>query len=128
MSRVFGGLAAAVAAAVLAVACEKKSPVEPDPPPVATNTIRITSAGTNPKNISIAQGSRVLFINNDSRPHWMASDPHPEHDDCPEMDPIGTLQPGQQRESANFVQIRSCGYHDHDLPQITNLQGQITIR
>jgi plastocyanin len=123
------GAAAAIAGAIAAgAACGSKSPAAPDPPPVQTTTITITSAGTNPKNIEITQGSRVRFINNDTRSHWMASDPHPDHNDCPEMDLIGTLQPGQQRETGNFVTIRTCGYHDHDLPNITSLQGNIVIR
>jgi hypothetical protein len=38
--------------------------------------------------------SRVRFMNSDSRPHNMASDPHPEHTDCPEFDQVGFPQPG----------------------------------
>lgn len=127
VSRLGRGVVSAAGVACL-VACGSKSPPAPSPPPVQTTTITITSAGTNPKNIEITQGQRVLFINNDTRSHWMASDPHPDHTDCPEMDQVGVLQPGQRRETGNLVQIRTCGYHDHDLPQITNLQGNIVIK
>ena len=35
------------------------------------------------------------FVNNDSRSHEMFSDPHPEHTDCPEINQVGFLSPGQ---------------------------------
>jgi plastocyanin len=108
--------------------CKKSTPTTPDPPPVATNTITITAAGATPKNIEIAIGSRVRFVNNDSRAHNMTSDPHPDHTDCPELNQVGFLNPGQSRETGNLVQIRSCGFHDHDLPNSTSLQGRVTIR
>lgn len=108
--------------------CEKKAPTEPDPPPVATTTITLTSNGASPKNIEVAVGSRVRFVNQDSRPHNMTSDPHPEHDACPELNQVGFLAAGQTRETGNLVQARTCGFHDHDLPNSTALQGRIEIK
>ena len=99
-----------------------------NPTPVATNTITITAAGTSPKNVQVALGTRVLFVNSDSRAHTMNSDPHPEHTDCPELNQVGFLTPGQTRETGNLVIARSCGYHDHDNPSTTTLQGTITIK
>lgn len=116
--------------AIAIVACNK-SPSVPSPkdtPEVQTNTVTITSSGANPRNISIALGSRVLFINNDSRSHNMTSDPHPEHNDCPDIDQVGFLAPGQSRETGNLVIARTCGFHDHDNPSQQNLIGQIVIR
>ena len=122
------GFWAIVVLGVLAGTCGDSHPTQPSGPPVNTNTITITSSGANPRNIQVALGSRVLFINNDSRPHWMASDPHPEHDDCPEFNPVGTLQPGEQRETANLVTARTCGFHDHENPNTASLRGQVIIR
>jgi len=127
MTRRFLRPAVAVLAGVLA-ACSGENPPEPSPIPVPTNVVTITSAGVNPKAALIAPGQRVRFINNDSRPHNIGSDPHPEHGDCPEIDQIGFLASGQQRETGNFVTVRNCGYHDHDMPNVTALQGQIQIR
>ncbi len=112
------------------IACNK-SPSVPSPkdtPQVQTNTVTITSTGASPRNIEIALGSRVLFINNDSRSHNMTSDPHPDHNDCPEIDQAGFLAPGQSRETGNLVIARTCGFHDHDSPSQANLTGQIVIR
>jgi plastocyanin len=91
-------------------------------------TVTITSAGVSPKELTVSPGTRVLFVNNDSRLHDMSSDPHPAHDDCVEINQVGLLQPGQRRETGNLNTVRTCGYHDHDLPQNEALKGRIVIR
>jgi hypothetical protein len=105
------------------------SPTQPTPPgggPAATVTI--TAAGADPRTVNVPAGGRILFINNDSRPHEMNSDPHPSHEDCPELNQVGHLNPGQQRESGNLVLTRTCGFHDHVNPGTMALRGTITIR
>ena len=97
-------------------------------PQVMTNTITITSSGASPRNIQVALGTRVLFVNNDSRAHNMTSDPHPDHNDCPDLNQVGFLAVGQSRETGNLVTARTCGFHDHDNPSQGLLQGQIVIR
>ena len=119
---------AAVAAGVLILSCGGKStPTEPVNP-VVTNTITITASGVSPKDVQIAPGTRVLFMNSDSRSHNMSSDPHPEHTDCPEINQVGLLAPGQSRETGNLNSVRTCKFHDHDLPNSTSLAGAIVIR
>jgi len=103
-------------------------PTTPTPPPGATPTITITASGVTPKTLEVPLGSRVRFVNNDSRAHNMSSDPHPDHTDCPEINQAGFLQPGQSRDTGNLVQARTCGFHDHDNPNNTALRGTITIR
>jgi plastocyanin len=101
----------------------------PDPgPPVATTTITITASGANPRSISIQAGQRVTFINNDARQHDMNSDPHPDHTDCPAINQVGFLSPGQQRETGNLNTPRTCGFHDHDQPNNGALTGRIIIQ
>lgn len=116
-----------VTAVAAAGAC-KKSSTAPTPTPVPGTTVTITSAGVSPKHLEVALGSRVLFINNDTRNHNIGSDPHPDHTDCPVINQVGLLRPGQQRETGNFVIARVCGYHDHDMPTVASLQGTITTR
>src|SRR5687768_16547354 len=67
----------------------------PNPNPTNPNTFTITSAGVSPKELTVERGSRVRFVNNDSRRHDMGSDPHPDHSDCPEFATVGVLTPGQ---------------------------------
>jgi plastocyanin len=93
-----------------------------------TTTITITSAGVSPADIQVAPGSRVTFINNDTRSHNMTSNPHPEHTDCTEINQVGLLTPGQSRQTGNLNTVRTCGFHDHDLPDAATLKGAIVIR
>jgi len=90
-------------------------------------TITITAAGVSPKTITVAAGSRVTFVNNDSRPHDMNSNPHPEHTDCPEIN-VGFISAGASGTTQNLTRVRSCGYHDHNQPDVVALQGTIVIQ
>jgi plastocyanin len=126
-TRTISRIALALGCAAAFVTCGKDSPSEPSGPPVVTTTVTLTAAGANPKNIQITVGSRVTFINNDTRSHNMVSDPHPEHNDCPEINQVGLLAPGQTRETGNLVQVRTCGFHDHDNDPPA-FRGQIVIR
>jgi len=121
----------------LGVACGggSDSPTSPTPPPTGggggtpdSATITISSSGTvSPSTVTIRQGGRVTFVNSDTNTHDMASDPHPVHTDCPEMNQVGFLAAGQTRTSGNFNTVRTCGFHDHNRPDVTGLQGRITI-
>ena len=104
------------------------SSTAPEAIPVGGTTITITSAGASPKNLLVSPGTQVTFVNNDSRPHTMNSDPHPEHGDCPAVNSVGFLAPGQSKQTGNLNAARTCGYHDHDLFADTSLQGTMTIR
>jgi plastocyanin len=101
-------------------------PTNPTPNPY---TVTISGSGiVAPKQLTVPPGSRVLFVNNHSRRHNMTSDPHPDHLDCPELNKVGELNPGQRNESENLVIVRTCGYHDHDDPNNVDLRGSIIIR
>ena len=108
------------------------TPTNPTPPnntpPVATSTITITSAGVNPQRITVAPGTRVTFINNDTRTHEMNSDPHPTHGDCPAIDDIGFMAVGQTKQTGNLTVVRTCSYHDHNQPDVASLKGQIIVQ
>jgi len=114
-------------AAIAAIACKGGS-TAPSDPPTPGSTVTITSNGVTPKNLLVAVGSQVTFINNDTRSHDMHSDPHPEHTDCPQFDQVGFLTPGQMRQTGNLNSARVCDYHDHDDPNNSKWQGKITIQ
>jgi plastocyanin len=135
-SRQWAWMTAAALALGIAAACggSSDSPTSPTPPTGGggttpdSATITISSSGTvSPSTVTIRQGGRVTFVNNDTNTHDMASDPHPTHQDCPPMDQVGFLAAGQSRTSGNFNTVRTCGFHDHNRPDVTGLQGRITI-
>ena len=100
----------------------------PSPGPSNPFTFTITTDGVNPKEFTVPQGTRLLFVNQDNRRRNMTSDPHPEHDECPEINNVGLLNPGQSRETGNMVVVRTCGFHDHDDPNNASVRGRIIIR
>lgn len=99
-------------------------------PPVNPFTFTISTGGVSPKEFTVPQGTRVLFVNNDTRNRNMTSDPHPEHNDpgCDGINNVGLLTRGQSRETGNLVVVRTCGFHDHDDPNNAGLRGRIIIR
>ena len=79
-----------------------------------------------PKDIVVSRGARVTFVNNDGVGHDMNSDPHPAHTSCTDMN-VGNVAPGQSQQTDVLNIARTCGYHDHNQPSNTNLQGTIRI-
>ncbi|HEX6975760.1 MAG TPA: hypothetical protein VF147_15250 [Vicinamibacterales bacterium] len=121
--------AAVIVASAIALSCGGGSaPSTPSPVPANPFTFTITAAGVSPKEYTVPPGTRVLFVNNDSRSHAMSSDPHPDHTDCPAINAAGTLGSGQSRETGNLNDVRTCGFHDHDNPDNASLKGRIIIR
>ena len=104
-------------------------PTDPSPAPSNPNRITISASGAvSPTELIVPPGTRVLFVNNHARRHDMTSDQHPDHMDCPEINQVGVLQPGQNRETGNLVSVRTCGFHDHENPDDPLLKGRIVIR
>ena len=131
------GLAAAACLAV-AAACgggssgsssTPSTPTSPTTPSGDVATITIGADGrVSPSTVTISAGGRVTMINNHNIAHDMSSDPHPEHTQCPELNQWGFLQPGQQRTSGNLNTRRTCGFHDHNLPDNAGLRGSVVIQ
>ena len=117
-------------------ACGSSSPTSPGgggggsggPGPVgATITIGANDA-VSPASVTINPGESVTFVNNGSQPHEMASNPHPAHTDCPAINAVGLLNPGQTRTTNALTASRSCGYHDHRNDTNNAMRGTIVIR
>ncbi len=126
----------AIAALVTIAACGGggNSPIT-GPGPATGNpgpsgaTITIGSNGAvSPSQVQITVGQSVTFINNDSRTHDMSSDPHPAHTDCPQMNAVNNLQPGQTKLTNAFTTARTCGFHDHITPDVAALTGRVVIQ
>lgn len=94
------------------------------PPP---NTVTIRSTGMSPITLTIAAGSRVSFVNGDSRPHDIAGGPDPSRPECPELDAVGFILSGQTRQSAVFTSPRTCQYHDHTYVGVAAFTGTIVV-
>lgn len=129
--KVVWGLGVVLALAVVGCGGGSSSPTTPTPSPSnppPTLTVTITSSGVSTKNITVARGSQVTFVNNDTKSHDIASNPHPEHTECTEINSVGVLNAGQSRQTGNLNTARVCGYHDHNDPFTAAWQGTITIQ
>jgi hypothetical protein len=130
---ILGGGAVAAALAI-AAACgggsssNSTGPTGGCTPSTNPNTIVIQNNQICPSTMTIAVGGQLTIINNDSNVHQMDSDPHPEHTDCPALNQIDFLNPGQSRSSGNLTTARRCGFHDHSRPDVAALKGTITIQ
>jgi plastocyanin len=99
----------------------------PTPAPGAP-TIAISSAGFSPREITIAVGGRVTFVNNDTRPHDLVGGLDPARPECPEIAVAGFLSPGQSRDTGVFTIARECDFHDHAAIGVPAFQGKIVVR
>ena len=64
--------------------------------------------------LHIYQGATLTFVNEDFQAHDIMSDPFHVHTDCPAINVVGFIVPGQSRTTQALTQLRSCGFHDHD--------------
>jgi plastocyanin len=115
-----------VACSLLIVRCGG-SPPSPSTT-TASATITLTATGLMPTDVRIPAGGQVLFVNNDVRPHAMSSDPISTHTDCPAINDVGTLVPGQSRTTSALTVTRSCGFHDHLNEFDTTWKGTIVVQ
>lgn len=80
-------------------------------------TIKITDKGFEPGDLKIKAGATIVFVNNDTKDHWPASDPHPTHSILPEFDAKKPLKSGETFKF-KFEQIGIWPCHDHLNPSL----------
>jgi plastocyanin len=94
---------------------------EPSTPKAETVNVTYDNNGFEPKQITVAKGSSVNFANKTQMPMWIASAPHPEHTDYPELD-AGLIEgdhiaPGNPSFSFKFDKPGTWSYHNHSVPE-----------
>jgi plastocyanin len=109
-------------AGVLMVACSS-APTAPSP----AATIRIGPSGADPREVRIERWNYVTFVNADSRPHTIVSDPVDLHTQCPALQRVGVIPPGESRDSGTLADRTACGFHDHNDPADGALKGRIIV-
>jgi plastocyanin len=105
------------------------SPAPAPAPPANSATVAITPFGMMPYEATIATGGQVTFVNRDLVVHDIQGGVDPDHRDCPEIDIVGFLQPGQSRATSPLATARTCDYHDHtEGGSHHGFSGKIVIR
>ena len=118
-------------------AAPSPAPIAGPPKPLESATITITAAGFALDSASAAvfkidelrvyQGARLTFVNQDSVPHDVLSDPPHIHTDCPEFNAAGFIVPGQTRSTDPLSRIVGCGFHDHLHESDSRFVGKVTV-
>ena len=125
-----GVMAATIVAAVLpAVACGS-SPASPSPSGqthTLVSTVMLESSGLNPREITVAVGEQVSFMNHDTVAHTVAGGSAPSQPDCAEISAVGVLAPFEIRPTAVFSSAKTCDYH---VPRggVVLFSGRIIVR
>ncbi len=119
------GIAAALSCGGTATSAPSSGACTPSSSPA---TFVIMNKTVCPQTLTISRGTQVTISNQDTVVHEMDSDPHPEHTDCPELNSIDFLNPGQSRQSQNLNTARTCGFHDHLDPNNAAMKGSILIQ
>ena len=100
----------------------------PSAPSAPEATITIGPTGMSPSEVRIDAWGQVRFVNNDTQPHSMVSDPVDVHTQCPPINQVGVLQPGESRNTGTLNLPGSCGFHDHLNKANVSWRGRIVVK
>lgn len=105
---------------------ESESEAVSTPTDEPTGQVEVTysdQAGFIPKTVTIKTGQTVAWVNNrERRPMWVASDPHPIHDNYQAFDTarvLGRFPEMGEGFSFTFEKPGTWTYHDHADPSKT---------
>jgi plastocyanin len=122
-------------AVVIVAACSSPSPVAPSAPPpggaaapAGPSTITVSAAGFSPQEVTVPVGTAVTFVNADRVGRDVSSGFDHNAFECPEIDAIGFLVPGQSRSTFAFEQVKTCRFHEHANVGVPAYQGRIVVR
>jgi plastocyanin len=124
-----GAMAAAIIA-TMAVSCGSQTPTSPAPSGqvhTVISTVMLESTGPNPREITIAVGETVSFMNHENVPYTVAGGAGPAQSGCPEIAAVGLLSPGEIRPTAPFSMAKTCDYHVPN-GQAVLFSGRIVVR
>lgn len=85
--------------------------------------ISITDQGFVPAEIQIERGTSVIWRNETTMPHQVASNPYPERSELPSLNSQGHIQP-QAEYTYAFAENGTFGYHDYLNP---SMSGRVTV-
>jgi len=90
-----------------------------------TAQVVISNDGVDPATIEIKKGQSVQWVNNDGKPHQIASDPYPDQTLLPGLDSEEPLTEGETY-SFTFEKTGTFTYHDHLNP--SDIKGTVIVK
>lgn len=88
---------------------------QPEPAPKTVN-VMVSNNKFSQSPITVKRGDTVVWVNQDTINHQIASDPHPQHTDLPDLE-SGSLATNQTY-SYKFMNPGTYNYHDHLNPTV----------
>lgn len=113
-------VAVVLLAIVLLLTLPSKRPV---PKPAFQAQVSITDQGFIPATLMVKKGTKVNWVVSDTKPHQIASDPHPSHNSLPAL---LQNQPSQSSYSYTFDKVGTFTYHDETDP--LKLRGSVIVK
>jgi hypothetical protein len=102
---------AALACLALSTACSEEELASSC---LSSAEVSVTGSGADPASVGVCRGGSVTFTNEGTTDLLLASAPHPEHTDCPELNmPEGAPLVPTGQFTATMMTVGHCGYHDH---------------
>jgi len=111
---IFLGVVLIIGAALVGLSLKEKKGATP-----VQATVEITDT------ISVKKGTVVTWNNKDSAPHWVASDPHPVHNQLPGFDSVRKIAAGESYPFT-FEKTGTFTYHDHLNP--LKFKGTVIVK
>lgn len=78
---------------------------------ISPTTVSVKNGSFDPVTLTVKKGATVVFRNDGTSNHRVATDPHPAHTGLPGFD-LGSMAPGSS-QSYTFTKVGIFGYHDH---------------
>jgi len=117
-----------IAAAFVSASCGQSTSAGRDPLEIPnTGSLFLQPSGVTPTSVLIKAGGTISIFNSDTVDHMVASNPHPQRSDCPEIN-TPTLRPGATHTVTLRLMAERCGFHDFLQPGNVNFQGLITVQ
>ena len=91
---------------------------------VADVTVEVTASALQPETIKIKKGGSVTWINKDTAPHLIESDPYPEASTLPSLNSGEALSTGESY-THTFDETGTFTYHDQLNP--STLKGAVVV-
>ena len=116
-----------VSSGVVAAACSSSGGNPTGPSTDTVPTVTVSATGFSPKEVAIPVGGRVRFVNSDTVNRQVNSNPFPTHDNCPAINEVDLMTPGQSKMTGVFSTQAACGFHEHLTEGDPEFRGLILI-
>ena len=78
--------------------------------------------------LTVARGATLAPLMDTGVIHAISSDPVQAHNDCPAINEVGFLSPGETGQTFPLSIARTCGFHDHTNEFNAAFKGRIVIQ